>query len=120
MRRIVPTEHQEQVALFQWAALEGRFDQRLHLMFAIPNGGHRHPVVAAKLKAEGVQSGVPDIFLPVPANGYHGLWIELKRIGGKPTDNQLGWKVALEKQGYAAHICEGMEYAISVIRDYLR
>lgn len=56
---IVPTEHQEQVALFQWLEIAAKRDDRLSMAFAIPNGGARHPVVAAKLKAEGVKSGVP-------------------------------------------------------------
>ena len=54
------SEHDEQVLIFKWARLsEGRWPE-LALLFAIPNGGHRHKAVAAKLKAEGVRAGVPD------------------------------------------------------------
>ena len=59
------SEHEEQVALFEWAEWNKRQYPELELMFAIPNGGQRHVVVAKKLKDEGVKAGVPDIFLPV-------------------------------------------------------
>ena len=34
-------------------------------MFRIPNGGSRHPAEAARLKAQGVKAGVPDLCIPV-------------------------------------------------------
>ncbi len=62
-----PTEHEEQVALFQWAERSGI--PELELMTAIPNGGYRHPATAAHLKAEGVQAGYPDILIDVARAG---------------------------------------------------
>ena len=52
-------EHQEQKTLIKWCEYKGH---PYNLIFAIPNGGQRHKAVAAKLKAEGVKSGVPDLF----------------------------------------------------------
>src|SRR5690348_6356166 len=92
----------EQVALFEWAALMEPEYPFLGLMFAIPNGGHRHIAVARRLKAEGVKAGVPDIFLPWASDGYHGLFIELKRRkGGTVSDEQADWHDALLQAGYA-------------------
>ena len=82
------TEHDEQAALFQWAELMAAQIPELRLMFAIPNGGHRHIGVARKLKAEGVKPGVPDIFLPVARNKFHGLFIEMKFGRGRLTKEQ--------------------------------
>ena len=48
-------EHQVQKAIAQY------LDMKRLCWFAIPNGGQRNKIVAAKLKAEGVKSGVPDI-----------------------------------------------------------
>ena len=42
----------------------GRGDPRLEWIHAIPNGGLRNKATASNLKAEGVKSGVLDVFLP--------------------------------------------------------
>jgi hypothetical protein len=112
-------EHQEQVALFEWAALNEARLPELALLFAIPNGGDRHPAVAAKLKAEGVKAGVPDLFLPVARDGYHGLWIELKAPGGTLADHQSDWLTFLSQQGYLTTTCYGWTAAARRIVAYL-
>lgn len=114
------SEHTEQIALFNWCKLmEGRHPQ-LALIFAIPNGGHRHKAVATKLKKEGVRAGVPDIFLCVPnRHGKHGLFIELKVGKNKPTKNQLHWLSGLSAEGYEAVLCYGFEEAKEAIIKYL-
>lgn len=112
-------EHQEQAALFEWANTQFRRYPELALMYATPNGGHRHVLIAVKLKAEGVKAGVPDIFLPVPRRKYHGLYIELKVGRNRPTAKQKWWLEQLAKQGYAIAVCYGWEEARSVIEAYL-
>ena len=113
------SEHDEQKTLFSWAAYaNGRFPE-LKLMFAIPNGGHRHKAVASKMKAEGVKAGVPDIFLPAPRGGYHGLFIEMKYGRNKASQPQLRWIDALAAAGYLAIICYGFEDAQENIISYL-
>jgi len=111
-----PSEHDEQVALIQWADSVGG---AVGLLFAIPNGGQRHPAVAAKLKAEGVRAGVPDLFLPVARGGYNGLFIEMKVGKNKPTDSQKEWMRALMRREYAFAICYGAEEAIDTIQEYM-
>jgi hypothetical protein len=113
-------EHQEQKALFKWAALLSPQLPGLELLFAIPNGGHRHLLVAKKMKAEGVKTGVPDMCLPVARGRYHGLFIELKRAkGGKASENQKRWLKALRDQGYLAKVCHGWVEAKNLIEKYL-
>jgi hypothetical protein len=112
-------EHAEQAALVRWAAFARARLPELALLYAIPNGGHRHKATAARLKAEGVKRGVPDVCLPVPRGGAHGLYIELKTGRGRPTPEQLGWIRALRRQGYAASVCHGWEQARRAIEDYL-
>lgn len=75
-------EHRIQAALFKWSRLASSRYPGLRLMFAIPNGGARDAITGAMLKAEGVKPGVPDIFLPVPVNGFHGLFVEMKTLSG--------------------------------------
>lgn len=120
MNIITPTEHDEQAALFQWASLmEGRYPP-LKLMFAVPNGGARNIVTAARLKAEGVKRGVPDVILAAPSRGYHALFIELKKKrGGRVSPEQAEWKNQLQVQGYRVEICAGFEAAKQTIMEYL-
>ena len=112
-------EHLEQVALFRWAGYQQRAHPELALLFAIPNGGMRSKATAAKLKAEGVKAGVPDICLPVARGEYHGLWIEMKAGRNKPTAPQVKWHVKLSQQGYRVAVCYSWEAARDVIEEYL-
>ena len=124
---IVPTEHEEQVALFQWAAANEGEHEELKLLFAVPNGGYRPMTTAAQLKAEGVRSGVPDCFLAVPRSGvnnvgrYGGLFLELKRRdrSNHATPLQKEWIERLSQYGYKAVVCYGAQEAIDTIKAYL-
>lgn len=115
-----PLEHVEQVHLFQWAAWQSGKYPELDLMYAIPNGGYRNKKTAVELKAEGVKSGVSDIFLPVSRCGKHGLYIEMKRTeGGKLSKSQEKFIADVKDQGYAAIVCFGFEEAKEIILQYL-
>jgi hypothetical protein len=116
----IPTEAQEQIALFEWAQLQSGKHPELSLLYHIPNGGSRHPAEARNLKAQGVKAGVPDICLPVPRGGCHALYIELKRYKGSVVSpEQTDWMNALKDQGYAVALCYGWEVAVEVILGYL-
>jgi len=113
-------EHNEQVRLFAWAGREAEERPELGLLFAVPNGGRRDKVTGARLKAEGVKAGVPDVWLPVARQGYHGLVIELKADATKRASReQERWLADLMEQGYLAVVCHGCEEAKGVIRAYL-
>lgn len=116
----IPTESREQKTLFEWAKLmEGRWPE-LGLLYHIPNEGKRSRTTGARMRAEGLRSGVPDICLPVARGGHHGLYIELKRVkNSRVTKEQLEWISALVAQGYVAAVCRGCDEAISLITDYL-
>lgn len=116
-----PTEHAEQVALMQWARIQAKRYPGLDLLHAIPNGGARNAITGAKLKAEGVKPGVPDLHLPVPLHGRPGLYLELKRKAGSAvTPAQREWHAALAAQGYAVVVCRGARDAIEAIEAYYR
>lgn len=125
-RRIdaVPTEHMEQAALFRWAEEAKATHPSLGLMFAIPNFagriGRLTAIHGAKLKREGRKKGVPDVMLPVPKGGYHGLFVEMKRVrGGSVSAEQRAWLACLTDHGYRAVRCKGWREARVVILDYL-
>lgn len=116
----VPTESEEQQALFRWAAYESAAIPELKLLYHIPNEGKRSRATGGRMKAEGLKSGVPDICLPVARGGNHGLYIELKRTKNSSTSSaQLEWLENLMKQGYYACICKGWEAAKKEILKYL-
>lgn len=122
----VPTEHQEQRAVFAWAALAARKCPDLDLLFAIPNGARTSMGTAVKLKREGLRAGVPDMFLPV-LRGIGigqlelGLFVELKRTrGGRVSAEQLEWHERLRDNGYCVVVARGAEQAIDAMCDYLR
>ena len=99
----IPTEDHEQMMLVQW------FRRTFHdvRIFSVPNGGHRHPAVAAKMKATGVVKGVPDLFVPAWR-----LWIEMKRAkGGSLSPEQKEWIKYLESVGYWVIVGKGAEDA---------
>ena len=118
---IIPTEAQEQTTLFQWAALMTHRWPELRLLHHIPNGGSRNAIEAARLKAQGVKPGVPDIFLPCARGSWHGLYIEMKRRkGGRVSDEQKEMIRLLIEQGYKAVVCYGWEEAKNVIVEYMK
>ena len=112
-------EHDEQAALMRCVKLHEAQHPTLALLYAVPNGGQRHVAVAARLSAEGVKSGVPDLHLPVASGEHHGLWLEMKFGKNRPTANQVWWIDNLRKQGYRVAVCYDWRQAWAVICDYL-
>lgn len=114
------TEDFEQELVMRWAI--GQIDTwpELALLHHIPNGGLRGKREAARLKRMGVKAGVPDLCLPVARGGFHGLYVEMKRLdGGRVSTEQKAWLAALHASGHCVAVAEGHEQAIGVIRDYL-
>lgn len=113
------SEHTEQCALFEWAAWNQGREPALCLLHAIPNGGKRDKAVAAKLQAEGVKPGVPDVYLPVARMGYHGFYIEMKFGKNTTTAAQDVWLTALKSEGYLVDVSYGWQEAAHKIIRYL-
>ena len=144
-RALKPTEHDEQVAVIQWFQSYARtkgIDPRL--LIAIPNAqillglcksDKDRLRVLAYLKAEGLQPGVPDLMLAWPKpmiwhlDGGHfktsgsfvfcGLFLEMKRKDGKPSQAQLEMADLLRRAGYNVVIAYGADEAIRAIKAYI-
>ncbi len=110
-------EHNIQVACVEWFRYVHR--SLSPLLFAVPNGGQRNVIVAAKLKAEGVLAGVSDLLLLVPNKDYHALCIEMKSAKGRQTENQKSWQKEVEKQGYKYAVCRSLDEFMNTINNYL-
>jgi hypothetical protein len=99
---------QVQVAEFLELALPPPL-QFLH----IPNGGHRHPAVAAKLKAFGVKPGAADVLIL----GFHPfVWIELKTTKGRLTQEQKEWRDWCRSIGAPWFLCRSLEDVIEALQ----
>lgn len=80
--RLHPTEDQVQAAT---VAFLNRALPDDAVYYAIPNGGHRHPAVAAKLKWTGTRPGVPDLAIVWKGRA---IFIEMKAKGGSLSAEQ--------------------------------
>lgn len=85
-------EHDQQVDLFKWRDLSLHTYPELTWMFAIPNSARRSPRQGAWMKAEGLRSGVWDIFIPWPVQKYCGCFVEMKYGKNDLTDEQIKFK----------------------------
>lgn len=119
-KRSVDREGQEQAALL--SEIELRYPQVFELIYHVPNGGHRHKLVAMKLKQQGVKAGVPDLVLPMARGGFFGLYIEFKATvdPAAVSASQAACIRRLNEQGYLAVVCRGHFDAMEQIRAYLR
>ena len=112
------SEHDLQVGCVNWFRLA--YPQYACLLMAIPTGGQRSIVVAAKMKAEGVLAGVPDLFLAVAKHKKHGLWIEMKNgKAGRVSDKQTEMMKLLWREGYDCRIARTRDDFEQIVKEYL-
>lgn len=122
MSRVI--EHKIQCSCFQWVRLQQKLrkkDFRFKAIYAVPNGGHRLPKVAAKLKAEGVQAGVWDVSIDVAHHSLpqiHGLRIEIKSPRGKLSSEQVRMQEVYRRNGFATVVCRSLDEFIATIEAY--
>lgn len=128
---MIHLESNEQKAVIKWARLAQREYPCLKWLHCSLNGIKFSSVKqAARMKSEGMVSGISDLFLPQPKiiDGkmiYAGLYIELKRP--KVAGLQKGTLSQAQKEfieyansvGYKAVVAFGAMEAISIIKEYL-
>ena len=90
----------------------------LNMLHCSLNGVKLSGTQAKVAKGQGMLSGVPDLFLPVPKNGYHGLFIEMKSEKGRVTENQHWFLSNADSLGYKTVVCYSAKEAISAIEAY--
>lgn len=97
------------------------------IIFAIPNAAKRSFALAARMRKEGMVSGIPDLFI-AKARIYKvslafdcGLFIEMKRDKSeKPTFNQTYYLEKLKEAGYKTAVCHSFEEFRITVNDYLK
>lgn len=110
-------ESKLQSACVKWFRLA--YPEFSWLLFSIPNGGYRTPTEAKRLIGEGVVRGVPDLFLSVPNNRYHGFYLEMKFGKNKMTENQVTFSLHAKKNGYKHIVCYSFDTFRAEVEKYL-
>ena len=117
-KRNAQPEAIEQAKVIAWARANERNYPYLWMLHSSLNGVKMTKAQAGRAIAQGMLSGVPDLFLPVPKNGYHGLFIEMKYGSNKVTENQEKFLQNAANVGYAVSVCYSANEAIKRIEDY--
>lgn len=119
------SEHDIQSALIDWANLSiGRYPE-LEWLYANINGipllgsVQQRARVIHHMKAEGLKPGVSDLFLPCARGGYFGLYMELKKKGGRVREGQAEFLAFASRQGYFDAVSYSYEEAVQVLEWYL-
>ena len=100
-----PSEHQEQVRFLK----EFKARWKKVRIIAIPNAGKRRGKTGARMVREGLEAGVPDLFIP-----EWSIWIEMKvSSGGKLSKNQIDWIEYLQSIGNTVIVAKGCDDGIS-------
>ena len=114
------SELQHQIRVISWFdKFCGDFGLPPYALLAIPNGGSRGAIEAANMKRSGVRPGAEDLMLTVPRGTSHGLFIEMKVLDGRISDDQKKMADFHFLQGYQSYIAYSNEQAIEIITDYL-
>jgi hypothetical protein len=106
-------EHKIQVALMDYLAIAANPD--IHY-FAIPNQSNRHIQNAAKMKAEGVRAGSPDLCFMLPA-GRVG-WLEMKAETGVLSTAQKGFRDIAQRLGHHWAVARSVDEALLVLTEW--
>lgn len=126
------TEAQIQAQLISWWKLAHRGlgvpDARL--LYMVPNGAYFGAGANSKgvslaairfmnLKRQGFVQGVPDLKLAVQRGPFGGLYVEMKKSGGRLSPEQREMHALLEAQGYAVAVAHGLDEAVEAVTGYL-
>jgi len=118
-QKITESEHFLQCEVVEFCRLNKEFPD-LKKIYAVPNAARRSLRQGAKMKAEGMRSGVPDLVLPIGKGGFFGLYIEMKTKGGSLSDNQKIVLGELKYDNYKIAVCYSSEEAIDLLSKYIQ
>lgn len=133
LKKTEPLEHFEQVTFVNFLIeqnLLAKYKKLDKVLFsAIANGHYQpSPKQRAKLKAEGMNSGVPDMILIIPSNRSKlgkpiMLWIEMKRLTqGSVSEAQQEWIDGINsiEGNLEAFVCRGGQKAIETYSEFVK
>lgn len=106
------TEAALQIAILQ--ALRFAFPRAV--VWAVPNGGSRHVVEAARLKAQGVRAGVADLCVMLP--GGRVGFMEVKTPKGRISDKQKEFADVCRAYDIPHSYVRSIDDAITAVRSW--
>ena len=84
-------------------------------IFAVPNGGTRNVREAARMKVEGVTSGVSDLIAVFKDGSKRVFFIEMKKTKGSSTSaEQKEFLSDMQEAGHIGFIAKGCDNAIEL------
>ena len=112
-----------QKACVKW--FKYQYSDKKNLLFSITNGipiadKSIRTKIYNRLIAEGLQPGVPDLFLAVGNSIYNGMFIEIKSKTDRLRKKQVDTIRALEQQNYKCVVVRSVDEFIEIIDEYLR
>jgi hypothetical protein len=115
-----PKEHQIQIAImehFRWRKRPGVIG------YHTPNGEHRDKRIGAKLRAMGTLPGVSDLTflwgeLIDGKMQPRALFLEVKAPGGKRSDAQVDFAVAVKACGYHAEVISSVDDGLNLLQAF--
>lgn len=115
-----PSEHSIQAQLCEW------LDFCRVLYMSIANGAHlagdkrRKAIQMSKLKAEGLQVGIPDMLIitPPPTDPSSRVWVEAKTQSGSLSREQREWHRILRINGDHVIVPRGFHEGRAALLEY--
>ena len=93
-----------------------RYTYPQYIICAVPNGGSRNAIEAAKLKREGVLAGFADLIIVAD---HRILFVEMKTEKGRMQDSQKAFKEKVEKLGFKYVVCRSFDEFRIIVSGFL-
>jgi hypothetical protein len=89
------------------------------IWFAVPNGGRRTKIEAARMKFMGVKPGVADLVFAWGDSLFsYVLFVELKSDKGRQSAHQKAFQEKCEENYFTYRICRSLDEFSSILKEY--
>lgn len=83
------------------------------------NAGKRKAQTGTLLRLQGMQKGMPDLFITSARDGFHGLFIEMKSKTGQIKPEQKAVIQQLKNAGYMVAVCRSFDEFQATVNNYM-
>ena len=111
--KLKTSEHSLQVTVLAYLTYNARPNINV---VAIPNAARRSLRMGARMKAEGLQSGVADLCIMLP--GGRVAWLELKTLAGRQSIAQKGFEAKCKRLDHPYALARTLDEAIAALTQW--